>query len=1054
MKSYGWKILIAALFAAAAAWGQTFGTVVSIGGEAADLALDETRGVLYIADFTGNTIDVMSLATNTIKTSINVAAQPSSISMSPDGHYLVATNFGNATAPATAGNALTVIDLDTRGTQTFSLGNPPLGVAFGANGLALVVTTTDFELFNPSTGATQQVGTLASVVANSLPVGPTINFPAAITAASVTASADGTQIYGLGGTTSTVTFRYDVTTGVLSPGGIVTSTGVLGPRVVSLNHNGSLAMAGWVMINQQGTFVNFFPQHTNAFAVGSTVFDDSRGLLYAQIPTVAGQAPTLQVLTSDNLTLQQTLQLPENLTGKSLLSSNSNTLYSVSASGVTVLPVGSLAKQARVVASPQALLFRGNFCNPGVSEQPLYVTDPGGNHTPFSISSNTAGVTVSPSNGTTPAVVWVSVDPAAFGSQSGTTDATLTITSPTAINVIPPVQVLVNNAAPNQVGSIINVPGTLTDILADPVRDQFFVVRSDQNAVLVFNGTNYSQTATLHTGNQPTTMAISYDQQYLLVGNAGSQIVNVYNLDTLQSLSPILLPSGYIALSIASSANATLAQGEFYDGTFHILQLDIAKRTGVELPSLGVFTNLTNANTVLATSENGSTVFIAQADGTVYLYNANTNAFAVKQQSGASLSGPYAASIFDQYVVDSNLLNSSLNPALTFQTTTGNPSGFAFVDETGFRSTAPPPTTTSPITTTTTTCTDTAAGSTCVTTSPTGTTIVTCTDSAAGSTCVTTTGPPPPPAPVGQSTAPGVIERIDMTHPTTSVSNATQMAEAPLLGNTASPFTRTIAPLANQTAIANLTVSGVTILPWNFNSSVAPPNITSVVNAGNYGSGVAPGGLISVFGTNLSPINLASSEIPLPTALANSCLTVDGLPVPILFVSPTQVNAQLPFQAVGDVTLILRTPSGISNDFNLVIEPNAPGVFYGTSGPDKDIPTVVRNDDNELVTPSHPIHRKSGSALVIYLTGLGLTAPAVATGQPAPSSPLSYSTVQPTVTLGGVNLPVLFSGLAPGLVGVDQINVSVPTNVPTGMAVPLVIADGIISTTIPERVVD
>ena len=93
---------------------------------------------------------------------------------------------------------------------------------------------------------------------------------------------------------------------------------------------------------------------------------------------------------------------------------------------------------------------------------------------------------------------------------------------------------------------------------------------------------------------------------------------------------------------------------------------------------------------------------------------------------------------------------------------------------------------------------------------------------------------------------------------------------------------------------------------------------------------------------------------------------------------------------------------------------------------------MVRYDDNELVTPSHPIHRSSGSALVIYLTGLGQTAPAVATGQPAPSNPLSYSVVQPTVTLGGVNLPVLFSGLAPGLVGVDQINVSVPTNVPDG----------------------
>ncbi len=1000
MKSYWWKILMAASFAAAA-WGQTFGTVVPIGGEASDLALDKTRGLLYIADFTGNSIDVMSLATNRIVNTINVAAQPSSIAVSMDGHYLVATNFGNAAAGATSSNALTVIDLTTQGIQTFALGSPPIGVAFGSNGLALVATTTNFVLFNPATGATQQVGTLANVVANSLPVEPTSGFPAEITAASVAASADGSQIYGLGGTTSTVTFRYDVNGGTLYPGGIVTSTGVLGPRVVSLNHNGSLAMAGWVMVNQQGTFVNFFPQHTNQFSVGTTAFDDSRGLLYAQIPTVIGAPPTLMVVTSSNLTLQQTLQLPENLTGKSVLSSDNNTLYAVSASGITILPVGSLAKQPRVVAQQQSLMFRGNFCVPGVSTQKLSIVDPGGNHTPFSISSNTAGVSVSPSNGVTPASVTVSVDPSAFGSQSGTVAATLAITSPTATNVIPPVQVMVNNAAPNQVGSLISVPGTLTDIMADPLRNQFFVVRSDQNEVLAFNGTNYSKIATLKTGNQPNTMAISFDQQYLLVGNSGSQIVSVFDLDTLQAVSPIILPSGFIALSIASSANATLAQGGYYDGTFHILQLDIAHGTGAELPSLGVFMNLTNANTVMTTSQNGSTIFIAQADGTVYLYNANSNTFTVSQQNFTALAGAYAASAFDQYVVGPNLLNASLNPVLAFQTATGNPSGFSFVNETGFRSTAPPPGTTG-----------------------------------------------------GQSSAPGVMERIDMTNPAASVSNATQMLEAPLLGTTVSPFTRTIAPLASQKAIANLTVSGVTVLPWNYTASVPPPHITSVVNAGNFESDVAPGGLITVFGTNLSPLNMASSEIPLPTALANSCLSVDGLPVPILFVSSTQVNAQMPYQAVGDVTLILRTPSGISNSFDLVIEPNAPSVFYGSAGPDNNIPTVVRFDDNGLVTPSHPIHRKSGSALVIYLTGLGQTYPTVPTGQPAPSDPLSYSVVQPTVTLGGVDLSVLYSGLAPGLVGVDQINVSVPLNVPTGFAVPLVITEGDVSTTIPERVVD
>ena len=293
-----------------------------------------------------------------------------------------------------------------------------------------------------------------------------------------------------------------------------------------------------------------------------------------------------------------------------------------------------------------------------------------------------------------------------------------------------------------------------------------------------------------------------------------------------------------------------------------------------------------------------------------------------------------------------------------------------------------------------------------------------------------------------------------MTNPSSSVSNATAMLEAPLLGTTASPFTRTIAPLASQTAIANLTVSGVTILPWNYSASVAPPNITSVVNAGDGKNDVAPGGLISVYGTNLSPVNMASAEIPLPTALANSCLSVNGLPVPILYVSPTQVNAQMPYQEIGNVTLILRTPGGQSNNYNLVVEPNAPSVFLASLGGTTGIPTVVRNDDNELVTASHPIHRKSNTALVIYLTGLGPTSPAVASGQPGPVSPLAVSNVQPTVTLGGTDLPVLFSGLAPGMVGVDQINVSVPFDVPDGMSVPLVISQGAVSTSIPERVVD
>src|ERR1700734_559842 len=124
-------LITLAVLMAGVSFAGTFGTVVPIGGEAADVALDESRGVLYIANFTANRIDVMSLATNQIQTSLNVPAQPSSLALSPDSRYLVITNFGNQAAPLAPNNALTVIDLTTNGQQTFALANPPLGVAFG-----------------------------------------------------------------------------------------------------------------------------------------------------------------------------------------------------------------------------------------------------------------------------------------------------------------------------------------------------------------------------------------------------------------------------------------------------------------------------------------------------------------------------------------------------------------------------------------------------------------------------------------------------------------------------------------------------------------------------------------------------------------------------------------------------------------------------------------------------------------------------------------------------------------------------------------------------------
>lgn len=999
-----WSALAISAALACTLAGGTFGTVVSIAGQSSDLALDESRGVLYVANFTANRIEVVSLADHAVRTSINVAPQPSSLALSPDSRYLVITHFGNFSAPAPSNNSLTVIDLTNNGQQTFALGNPPLGVAFGIDGRALVVTTTDYILFDPVLGTTAEIATISGVVANTLPVAPA-NFPPNITTASMTTSGDGLTIYGMGGSTATFTFKYDVSSQTVLPGGIVTTSGQIGPIVVSGNYDGSLFMAGWTMVDKHGTFPNYFPQHSNQYNIGTSLFNSKRGLLYTQIPVTKGDAPVLRISDIDNLTVEEQLQLPENTSGKSVLSSDGNTMFSVSASGILVLPVGSLSQTSRLTASVEDLSFLGSFCNKSVSTQTLTITDPGGGNTPFSISSNTAGVTVSPSRGVTPATVQVSVDPTAFAGQNGTVSALLTVQSSQAVNIPPTVRVLVNTKSPDQRGTIVNVPGTLLDILPDPAQNRFYVLRQDRNQVQVFDGANYNKIATLRTGNQPSSMAISFDRRYLLVGNGGSQIVNVFDLQTLQPSSPILLPSGHIALSIASSANATLAATEFFDGTHHIVRLDLNSRTGSEPATLGVFKNLTANDVALVASSNGSSILAVEADGSVLLYDAVQDTFTVSRQDFTALSGAYAASAFGQYVAGNNMLNSSLVPVQQFETQTGASSGFSFVDQFGFRTTVPVN---------------------------------------AAST-----------APAANSSA-GTIERMSLQTSGTAVSLATRMAEAPLtgaMGVNPSVFSRTVAPLYSRNAIVNLTVSGFTVLAWNYDASVAPPQLNRVVNAADFTTNLAPGGLISIFGSQLSPVNLATQEIPLPTALGDTCLTVNGLPVPMLFVSPSQINAQMPFETIGNVTLVLRTPGGVSDNFNMLVSPGAPGVFQsGVAGPEIDLPTIIRSDDNQLVTPSNPVHK--GDTLVIYLTGLGQTNPPVPDGQPGPAVPLAVALTQPVITLGGVPLTIAFAGLAPGEVGVYQINVTVPGGVPQGLSIPLSIKQGAIKTSVPLRVVN
>jgi uncharacterized protein (TIGR03437 family) len=202
----------------------------------------------------------------------------------------------------------------------------------------------------------------------------------------------------------------------------------------------------------------------------------------------------------------------------------------------------------------------------------------------------------------------------------------------------------------------------------------------------------------------------------------------------------------------------------------------------------------------------------------------------------------------------------------------------------------------------------------------------------------------------------------------------------------------------------------------------------------------------------MAPLNLATSEIPLPTAIAESCLTVNGVPVPMLFVSPQQINGQLPFNVDGSAQMTLRTPGGISDNFNFGIQPVAPSIFRtGTAGPQTGLATITRADNGELITPTNPVHQ--GDSIIIWATGLGRTNPAIDSGMPAPSDPLPTAIVQPTIALGGVALDVQYAGLVPGSIGLYQINATVSRPVPLGLSIPLVISQGGGSTTLDVRVV-
>ncbi|WP_180538900.1 SBBP repeat-containing protein [Nevskia soli] len=210
----------------------------------------------------------------------------------------------------------------------------------------------------------------------------------------------------------------------------------------------------------------------------------------------------------------------------------------------------------------------------------------------------------------------------------------------------------------------------------------------------------------------------------------------------------------------------------------------------------------------------------------------------------------------------------------------------------------------------------------------------------------------------------------------------------------------------------------------------AAPAVASggVTNAASYlATAVAPGGIISIFGTDFACSSAGASTVPLTTSLSGVTVKVNGTAIPLYYAGATQINAQLPYETpAGSATMTVTNAYGTSAAATFNVVETGPGTFVaGTQAAALNYPAYTVNSTSNGAEP--------GSVVIVYLTGLGPVSPAIADGAAAPASPLSLPTATPvSATINGQAMTIDFLGMAPGYVGLGQANLVIPAGMAAG----------------------
>jgi uncharacterized protein (TIGR03437 family) len=210
--------------------------------------------------------------------------------------------------------------------------------------------------------------------------------------------------------------------------------------------------------------------------------------------------------------------------------------------------------------------------------------------------------------------------------------------------------------------------------------------------------------------------------------------------------------------------------------------------------------------------------------------------------------------------------------------------------------------------------------------------------------------------------------------------------------------------------------------------------ISDLLNGAALTRTYAPGMVLSVFGSQLAPSIASAGSVPLPLSMAGVETAVNGVAAPLYYVSPVQLNLQIPYEIPVNGTATLQiNNNGQSTSQAFPVAATAPGIFTDQTG---------------SILPSGSANR--GQIATLYMTGAGGMTPNIPTGEAAAAGTSNADLPQPvettTIAIGGVPATIHLIGAHASLVGVTQIDFRIPHEVAIGAQSVIVTVGGVSST--------